>query len=190
MKKLLPVLFGVMAFLCSCSPYTLENSKVLNNANLSTYKTFTIQPADAANLPEGALMGDVENIYKAIANQLIARGYKEVPSNPDMLVCLAMSVSQKIETKDALPPTTGRFGYHYFGARASYVHSYYDDAKIISGISKEGLLMMDIVDASNNVHIFCAEVSAIADGTKIKDMQQIQEAAAKLFSKFPVELPK
>lgn len=188
MKKATLLLITLLTVL-SCSPYTLESSKVLNNASLETYKTFMIQPADANSLPEGVLIEDVNNIYKAVANQLIARGYKEVPSNPEMLVCLALSVSQKIETKDALPPAGG-FGYRYFGPRASYVHSYYDDAQIISGISKEGNLMMDIVDTSNNVHIFCAEVSAIADGTKIKDLQQIQEAVEKLFSRYPVARPK
>lgn len=186
MKKTFSLLIIIAAVVSSCSPFSLESSKVLNNADLSTYKSFSIQPANEATLPEGVFIGDVNNIYKEVANQLIARGYKEVPSNPEMLICLALSVSNKVETKDAIP-TTG-FGYHYFGPRASYVHSYYDDAKIVTGISKEGNLMMDIVDAKNNIHIFCAEVSAVADGTKIKDLQKIREAVSMMFSRYPVPI--
>lgn len=184
MKKFLSFILFFSLFLSSCSPFTLESSKVLNNANLSSYNTFMIQPAETNSLPEGIMIGDVKNVYNAVSDQFILRGYKEVSTNPDIIVFLAMSVKQKIETKDAVPQSG--YGYRYFGRRSSYVHSYYNDAQIISGISNEGTLMMDVVDAKTNIHVFCSEVSSVADGTKIKDLQKIQEASMVLFSKFPV----
>ena len=174
--------------LASCGTLTLEQSKVLNNADLASYKTFMIEPADGSAIPSYLSMDDVNNIYNSISKQLYQRGYVSVSTNPDMIVYMAMSVKQVIETKDAIPPATPGFGYRYLSPRASYVHNYYSDAQIISGISKQGLLMVDIVDAKENIHVFCAEVSALADekGAKVKDLNELNEAAAVLFSRFPI----
>lgn len=188
MKRAILTLLAALLMFSSCGTYTLHNSKVLNNADMSSYKTFMIQPAEEAMIPEGLSMGDVKNIANAVSTQLKMRGYQEVSTNPDMIVYMAMSVKQVIETKDAIPPATPGFGYRYLSPRASYVHNYYNDAQIISGISKQGLLMVDIVDAKENIHVFCAEVSALADekGAKVKDLNELNEAAALLFSRFPI----
>lgn len=187
MKKF-GILIAAFAFLLtSCGTYTLKQSDVLNNADMSSYKTFMISKADNSQLPGNLMPEDAANIGKAVAQQLIDRGYKQVSTNPDMIVYLALSVEQVIETKDALPPGGG-FGYRYFGPRAAYVHSYYDDAQIISGVSTQGLLMMDIVDAKRNIHVFCSEISALADdnGEKVKDLNELKKATDVLFSKFPI----
>lgn len=187
MKKF-GILIAAFAFLLtSCGTYTLKQSDVLNNADMSSYKTFMISKADNSQLPGTLMPEDAANIGKAVAQQLIDRGYKQVSTNPDMIVYLALSVEQVIETKDALPPGGG-FGYRYFGPRAAYVHSYYDDAQIISGVSTQGLLMMDIVDAKRNIHVFCSEISALADGDgeKVKDLNELKKATDVLFSKFPI----
>lgn len=187
MKRLSILVAAVVLMLSSCGTYTLEQSKVLNNADLASYKTFMIEPADGSTIPPYLSMNDVSNIYKSISKQLYSRGYISVPSNPDMIVYVAMSVKQVIETKDLIPPGSD-FGYRYFSPRAAYLDSYYSDAQVISGISKEGILMVDMVDARKNMHIFCAEVSSLAEdsGVNVKDLSKLDQATEVLFSRYPV----
>jgi hypothetical protein len=178
------ILFLTLVLMTSaCSPFHLESSQVLNKADMNSYKTFKIQAAEGATLPEGMTMRDAENIANAISKELLDRGYTAVQSNPDMIVYLALSVKTIISTKDAIP---NRYGYNYFPVRGSYIHNYYSDAKIISDISDQGMLMMDIVDSARNIHIFCSEVSSLAEGQNIRDLEKIAEAASVLFSKFPL----
>lgn len=185
MKKSLLLIFLSLVLFNSCgNPYHLAKSNVLNNADLTKYKTFMIQAAEQSCLPEGWLVSDAQNVAKAIVAQLESRGYKRVSTNPEMIVYLAASEKQVIETKDAIPPTA-TYGYRYFGPRAAYAHSYYDNTQIISDIRVEGQLMMDIVDSQDNIHIFCAELTAEKGSMDIKDLTQINEAIATLFSKFP-----
>lgn len=186
MRKLFLIVVAVLAISSCGGTYHLDKSGVLNNADMSSYKTFMIQPADAASLPQGLLMDDVNNIYASVAKQLAERGYTQVDTAPDVLVYLALSTKQVVETKDALPPA---YGYRYFGPRSAYIHSYYSDAQIISDIREEGILMVDMVDAKKNVHVFCAEVSTVVvgDGSKIKDLEELNKLTSVLFSKYPVK---
>lgn len=177
----------MMMVVSSCGTYTLKQSEVLNDANMASYKTFMIEPADGSTIPSYLSMNDVNNIYRSISKQLYDRGYSSVETNPDMIVYVAMSVQQVIQTKDFIPPGSD-FGYRYFSPRGAYLSNYYDDAQVITGISKEGVLMVDILDARRGVHVFCSEVSSSAqdDVVNIKDLSKLDEAATVLFSKFPV----
>lgn len=190
MKRTVILVTAVVLMLSSCGTYTLEQSRVLNNADLASYKTFMIEPADGSTIPSYLSMNDVKNIYRSISEQLYKRGYTYVSTNPDMVVYVAMSVKQVIQTKDLIPPGSD-FGYRYFSPRAAYLDSYYSNAQIISGISKEGVLMVDIVDAKKNIHVFCAEVSSLAEdsGVNVKDLSKLDQATCVLFSRYPV-LPK
>lgn len=187
MKKIFIMVSVAVLTLASCGTLTLEQSKVLNNADLASYKTFMIEPADGSAIPSYLSMDDVNNIYNSISKQLYQRGYVSVSTNPDMIVYVAMSVKQVIKTKDLVPPGSG-FGYRYFSPRAAYLDSYYSDAQIISGISKEGVLMVDMVDTRKKMHIFCAEVSSLAEdsGINVKDLSNLDQATGLLFSKYPV----
>lgn len=191
MKKHFSILFvtalALVAFVACGSPYTLESSNVMNNADFTKYKTFSVLEPSTADLPSFMSKMDYDNIANVIAGEMEQRGYKRVKNNPDLLINFGLSAQEKIETKDALPPTAGR-GFRFMGPRASYVDSYYSDAKVISDVYKEGLLSMDVVDAAKNMYLFNAVVGAVMDGSgsKIRDFEQLQQAADKLFSKFPV----
>jgi hypothetical protein len=187
MKKLIIMVSAAVVMFASCGTYTLEQSKVLNNADMASYKTFMIEPADGSTIPSYLSMNDVKNIYKSISDQLYSRGYVSVSTNPDMIVYVAMSVKQVIQTKDLIPPGSD-FGYRYFSPRSAYLDSYYSNAQIISGISKEGILMVDIVDPKKNMHVFCAQVSSLAEdsGVNVKDLSKLNQATEVLFSRYPV----
>lgn len=182
--KFLTLFSALLLFSCTGS-FILEKSKVLNNADLSSYKTFMMQTPQEKNIPDKMSIIDVRNLYESVVKQMIERGYVLVRSNPDIIVNLAVSIEQKIETKDAIPPGTG-VGYRYFGARAAYASSYYSNAQIISDIRIEGLLMLDIVDARKEQYVYVSEISTVKSN-QFKDLATLNQAVALLFKKFPVE---
>jgi hypothetical protein len=74
--------------------------------------------------------------------------------------------------------------------RSFYWQSYYANAKVITGIYKEGVLSMDIVDIQQKLPLFSASVSTILENGsgQFRNLQSITEAVQTLFSKFPVPL--
>ena len=66
-KTKLTALIGFIALtLTSCSPFTLVNSDVYNNANLADFHTFRIITPDEGHLPPGMEMVTYYNIAAAI----------------------------------------------------------------------------------------------------------------------------
>lgn len=181
MKRFCQYLLFVV-LLSSCSPYTLVENKTLNNADFSQYRTFRIAPADG-DIPRYLSRTDYQNITNAIRRQMLMRGYKESSASP-LEINVSVSVRENIETKDAIPPTAP----YFYGPRASYWRSYYSDAKLITDINKEGILMIDMVDLRNDKYLYTAAIGNIVDRAdyKIKDIREVEKAVAELFKKFPV----
>ncbi len=196
MKKI----FGLMAFalmMAGCSPFTLVNSESYNNADLSSYHTFKIvSPADGS-LPPGMEMVTYYNITAAIREQMVERGFVEDANSP-MLINIGVTVHREIETEPALPPGyftapgpyyTGYYPYFMY-PRNYYWDSYYANAKVITGIYKEGVLTMDIVNIVDKLPLYSASVATILENgnAQFRDLSGIAQAVKTLFSKFPVPL--
>ncbi len=193
MKKsiLFSLFVGTMFFLTSCSSssYTLINSNLYPGKDVKAYKTFSVLPYDALKLPPQINIYDVENIQRAIANELAIRGFKEDKTgNGDMVVITTLYSQTSVTTKDAVPEWAP---IRPLGPTASMYRSYYDDASIIDNISKDGVLAVDLVDPKVKQVIWDAAVSSVIDNVQknIKDPKQINQACDKLFSKFPVPVP-
>jgi hypothetical protein len=200
MKKILS--FCLMAILLSslvgCSPFTLENSEVYNNANLAQYHTFRIVTPGEGKLPPGMEMVTYYNIAAAIREQMLERGFKE-DSSSQLLINIALTVHKEIQTEPAIPPGyyppypgpyyNGMYP-HYIYPRSFYWQSYYSNAKIITGIYREGVLTMDIVDMQQKLPLYSSSVSTILENgnSQFRNLQGIAEAVQTLFSKFPVPL--
>lgn len=205
MKKFL-FLAAVAMCLASCSPFVLKSSDVLNGSDLTSYKSFQLQKIEKDKLPEAIMEPDVERLYYVIAQELVARGYTQVQSGGDLTVYVGMTTKESIET-DVDPgfvnvgvgvgvggapygPRPGWGGYNYFGA-TPYVHAYYGaDPTITTEVVENGVLMVDLVDNSDNNHVFCTQISAKITGDQLilKDNEKLTKAAEVLFKKFP--LPK
>ena len=84
MKKLqkLTGILLLLLLLGACSPFTLVNSEVYNNADLAEYKTFRIVTPDMGKLPPGMEMATYYNIAAAIRQEMVMRGYTESPTSP------------------------------------------------------------------------------------------------------------
>lgn len=200
MKKFFAILFAGL-LLCACSPFSLVNSETYNNADLTDYHTFRIvTPADG-NLPPGMQMVTYYNIAAGIREQMVDRGFTEDPNSP-LLINIGLTVHKEIATEPlvnaygpgAWAPVPGPFYngcYPYFMyPRYNYWPGYYSNAQVITGIYKEGVLTMDMVNIDTKVPLYSSSVATILQNgeSQFRDLKGIAEAVQTLFSKFPVPL--
>lgn len=183
--------------MASCSPFTLVNSETYNNADLASYHTFRIVTPDEGRLPPGMEMVTYYNIAAAIREQMMDRGFTEDPQSP-LLINIGLTVHRESATEPALPPGYMPYSGPYFNGyypyfmypRANYWASYYANAKVITGIYKEGVLTMDIVNINEKLPLYSSSVATILENgqSQFRDLKGIAEAVQTLFSKFPVPL--
>lgn len=196
-KLLLPAIALFALILTACSPFSLVNSETYNDANLSDYNTFRIvSPADG-ELPPGMQMVTYYNIAAAIREQMIMRGYTESPTSP-LLINIGLTVHREIETEPAIPPGYSPYAGPYYNGyypyfmypRYNYWANYYSNARIITGIYKEGVLTMDMVNIRKKLPLYSSSVATILENgnTQFRNLEGIAEAVHTLFSKFPVPL--
>lgn len=196
MKKLFSSLLILTALILGgCSPFSLVNSETYNDADLASYHTFHIVTPAEGELPPGMKLVTYYNIAAAIREQMIIRGFVEDPNSP-LLVNIGLTVHREIETEPVLPP--GYFppaGPYYNGMypyfmypRSLYWQNYYSNARVITGIYKEGVLTMDMVNIQQKLPLFSASVATILENgdSQFRNLQGIAEAVQTLFSKFPV----
>lgn len=204
MKKTLFTLAMLLALLTGCSPYSLVNSEVYNDANLSQYHTFRIVTPSEGQLPPGMTEVTYYNIAAAIREQMVERGFTEDPSSP-LLINLALTVSKEIATAPLYtqlptPPPIGPGpvgpnpwapGPFYNGVGPFYMYppTYANpNAQVITGIYKEGVLTMDIVNTQLKEAVYSSSVATIMDNgdSQFRNLEGIAKAVAVLFSRFPV----
>lgn len=186
----------------SCSPFALVNSETYNDANLASYKTFRIvTPSDSVKLPPTMTDVTYYNIAAAIREQMVERGYVESPTSP-MLINIGLTVHREISTEPAVPPgymgppPIPYYGPYYGGyspwfmyPRSYYWPNYYSNAQVITGIYKEGVLTMDIINVPRHEALYSASVATILENgaSQFRNLQGIAEAVQTLFSNFPVK---
>lgn len=198
MKKFLTLTVVAVALLLgACSPFTLVNSETYNNADLAAYKTFRIVTPGEGKLPPGMEMVTYYNIAAAIREQMLERGFTEDPRSP-LLINIGLTVHREIATEPAIPPGSPYFGGPFYNGyapwyvwpRYNYWNSYYANAQVITGIYKEGVLSMDMVNIVEKIPLFSASVATILNNGQgqYRNLQGIAEAVETLFSRFPVPL--
>lgn len=201
----------VMATMTSCSTFSLVDSQVYNNANLADFHTFRIITPDEGKLPPGMEMVTYYNIAAAIREQMVERGYVEDPTSP-IVINIGLTVKNQVYTEpiSALmpPPPPGPMGppppgpnwFPYGGPGpapgfAPYFmmpRSYYwnPNAQVVTGIYKEGVLTMDIVDIASKLALFSSSVATILENgdSQFRNLSGIAQAVQTLFEKYPVPL--
>jgi len=184
---LLAVGTAVMLSSCSSSAFTLIRSNVVDGQDVKGYETFSIMDFNAAQLPPGITIFDVQNVQRAIANQLSIRGFNEDKSgNGELAVVVTMYTKLQITTKDAIPswaPVRPMMN-----PRMAMYRSYFQNAQIIDNISNDQVLGVELVDVQTNQVVWYAAVSSVVDGSqqRIKDPVQLNKAVERLFSRFPI----
>lgn len=202
-----------MAF-TSCSPFSLVSSQTYNNANLADFHTFRIVTPDDGSMPPGMEAVTYYNIAAAIREQMVERGYVESPESP-IVVNIGLTVHKEIQTEPLSfvdpgpmfgpgpgmppPPPPGHwFPYGGPGPAPAYApyfmmpRSYYwnPNAQVVTGIYKEGVLTMDIVNMNTKTALFSSSVATILEpgDAQFRNLSGIAEAVQTLFSKYPVPL--
>lgn len=191
------MLVAGIVLLASCSPFTLVNSETYNNADLADYHTFRIVTPDQGSAIPGMTAVTYYNIAAAIREQMLERGYTEDPNSP-LMINIGLTVHREIATEPALPPGYVPYSGPYYNGyypyfmypRSYYWTSYYQNAQIITGIYKEGVLTMDMINMDTKTPLFSASVSTILENgeSQFRDLKGIAEAVQTLFSEFPVPL--
>jgi len=194
MKKIILFALGivVITLMTGCAgTYKLENSQVLNQTNLSLYRTFAITPY--AQAAQGVQKGravlsemDYNNLANGIRMQMISRGYTEYPAS-NLVIALGLFMERDADVTTNLYPAYpyGGFGWRGRGFRGGYAYQGYTTARVY----KEGIWVVDMIDTQRQVHVFSAAVSAEMDPRQqtLKDIGEIQKASSVLFKKFPVK---
>lgn len=202
-----------MAF-TSCSTFSLVNSEVYNNADLADFHTFRIVTPDDGSLPPGMEMVTYYNIAAAIREQMVERGYVENPESP-IIINIGLTVHKEVNTEPAWmayggpmwgpgpgmpppPPPGNWFPYGGPGPAPGYApyfmmpRAYYwnPNAQVVTGIYKEGVLTMDIVDMATKTALFSSSVATILEpgDAQFRNLSGIAQAVQTLFSKYPVPL--
>lgn len=219
-KGILAIAALIATGLTSCSTFTLVNSEVYNNANLADFHTFRIITPGEGKLPPGMEMVTYYNIAAAIREQMVERGYVEDPESPIVInIGLTVKKEYYTEPVAALappppPPPPGPMGpppgpmgpgpspnwFPYYGPGpapgfAPYFmmpRSYYwnPNAQVITGMYKEGVLTMDIVDMADKVALYSSSVATILENgdAQFRNLSGIAQAVETLFKKYPVPL--
>lgn len=201
--------------LSSCSTFSLVDSQVYNNANLSDFHTFRIITPGEGKLPPGMEMVTYYNIAAAIREQMVERGYVEDPASP-IVINIGLTVKNEVYTEpiSALappPPPPGPMGpmgpppgpmnwFPYGGPGPApgfapffmMPRAYYwnPNAQVVTGIYKEGVLTMDIVNIATKMALFSSSVATILENgdSQFRNLTGIAQAVKTLFEKYPVPL--
>lgn len=192
------MMIASVAVLSGCSQYALVNSEVYNNADLAAYKTFRIVTPDEGKTPPGMQMVTYYNIAAAIREQMVERGYTEDPSSP-LLINMAVSVQKELQTEPLYQnyyPYYGPAPYPAYYPFFMYPRQYYwpqpdPNAQVITGIYREGVLTMDMVNIDKKIPLYSSSVAAILDGNGVgqfRNLKGIDQAVQVLFSRFPVPM--
>lgn len=196
MRKTLS-LICLIVLLTGCSPFALVNSETYNQSDMADYSTFRIVDPEMGKLPPGMKMVTYYNIAAAIREQMVERGYTEDPNSP-LLINFGVTVHHEVTTEpawQALSPGYGPGVGPYFNGYAPmfmYPRNLYwnPNAQVITGIYKEGVLTVDMVNIDTMVPLFSASVATIINNGngQYRNLTSISEAVTKLFSRFPVPI--
>ena len=208
-KSLLAMAALILLGMTSCSTFSLVNSEVYNNANLADFHTFRIITPGEGKLPPGMELVTYYNIAAAIREQMVERGYVEDPASP-IVINIGLTVKNQLYTEpiSSLMPPPGPIGpppmnwFPYGGPGPGpgpgfapffmMPRSYYwnPNAQVVTGMYKEGVLTMDIVDMADKEALFSSSVATILENgdSQFRNLTGIAQAVQTLFEKYPVPL--
>lgn len=201
-KLMLSALALIAALLAGCSPYALVSSQEYNGGDLARFSTFRIvYPGenDSVKLAPTMDMVSYYNIAAAIREQMYERGFTEDPASP-LLINIGLSVKHGVLTEPLVlpvnyypypgpPPPPGVAPWFMYPRQYYWPPAYYNTGQqVVTGIYKEGVLTMDIIDMPRHLPLYSASVAAVLNGDTgaFRNLKGIAEAVNTLFSRFPV----
>ncbi|MFD2933065.1 DUF4136 domain-containing protein [Spirosoma flavum] len=178
--SLLTLLVGVAA---GCSSYRIVRNERDNSAVWTTYRTFAFVDTSRIDTAPGSIgyRTTMEQVKRAVATELTKRGYQQTDDSrmagkPDLLVNIGAVVNEKTQTRQTTiyeaPRYIGQYRYHW------------QSQEVPVGTYEEGTLSLHVVDALKENLLWDVAISSVL-GKKGVTPEQINEAVAKVFTKFP-----
>ncbi|MGL5562545.1 MAG: DUF4136 domain-containing protein [Tannerellaceae bacterium] len=191
MKKVLASLCILgTGFLIGCSTPMLVNSHVYQNQNLSVIQTYRIVKPSEGALPAPMTQTEYDYIASAIRTQMSERGYTESDTSSYMI---NFGLTSKVKASNYFVPGEQPLAAYlgsYIYPRNNYWPYYYQNGNTVTEVYREGVLIMDIVDAANKNILYTASVEGVMDtnNNQFNSASTVDKAVAKLFANFPAKV--
>jgi uncharacterized protein DUF4136 len=175
---------GLLSFLAfavfssGCTAGKVVKREKAPSADFQAYKTFDFYKLEASGDTSAnrfKLYTDV--LRDAVARELLAKGYTQTSSDPDMLVNIGIVVKEETQTRE----TNIREAPRYMGQRRYSWKS----QEVEVGRYKSGTVTIDLVDKDKNTMVWEGVVEGIISQRTNTYQNDINKAVTNLFSKFP-----
>lgn len=168
------------ALVSSCGPTLTVSSDYDRSANFAAYKTFSMyslkNDGSVSRLNE-------DRIVKYIRAEMEKKGFREDSKNPDLLVNTVTVMKNKKGITASAMHSYGWGGvYRPYGYWAAPVSG---SANVTAYDYKDGSLVIDVIDASNNKMIWTGSGSAEIHRQPKNPEHAISETVTKIMSGFP-----
>ena len=171
-------LAALMLAACETGPQVRSVSEP--GANLSIYRTYSFAANPGTN--RGGNITPLTTFFEtAIAREMNARGYQQVPSGGDLLVNFNARVTEKADIQST-PGPGPYYGYGYYGYRGGM----YAGPEVQTVRYKVGTANIDVVDAKRKVVVWegIAE-QELTDDVMRNPQPAVDNVVAKMFMQFP-----
>ncbi len=172
MKNIITILgfFGLLMF-TSCNVVNVT-SDYDRQVNFTNYKTYSFHQKGIDKLDINDL--DKRRIIAAIEQNLAAKGFTRVTSDPDLLVNILASSTKEVDVND------NWYGYGPYGYYGGYWGGYPTVTEYTAG-----KIIIDIVDDKRNILVWQGIGSGLNLSNVSSKADRIPKAIDEILSKFP-----
>jgi hypothetical protein len=169
------VALGALVLSGCAAPKPTLRSDYDRSADFATYRTYSyVDPVGTDKAGYSSII--TQHFKSAIDNEMSARGYRKVESNPDLLVNFSANATEKVDVRSTPTPTMGMgVGYGgYYGYRGSMYAAWPMYTNDVSTVRYQvGTLNVDVVDARRKQLVW----EGVAEGKLRKETMQNPEPA-------------
>lgn len=184
--RLIPMLLLVLFY--SCSPTVKVTTDYDHAANFSEFKTFAVYDLKAQEGQVSQL--NVDRVTRAIRAEMIAKGFSETASNPDLKVnAVSILKNKQFVTADSnfygyggMYRPYGYWGGGMMGGGATTTFNTYDYV--------DGSLVIDIVSTKTQKLVWQGIGNSQIDSTPHNPEEFITNSIKKILTGFPPDLAK
>src|SRR5690554_463345 len=171
-KHFLFVLFASLLLLSSCSSVRVA-SDYDKEADFTKYKTFAFYKPGIDKAEINDL--DKRRMLRAIESELLAKGFTKSES-PDFLVSIFTKSREKVNIYQS--------GYYPYGYGWGWSPYYYGNYNTVN-TSTEGVLYVDLIDASRKELVWQGVGTGYLSSSSNKKEERIKEFVTSIMEKYP-----
>jgi hypothetical protein len=176
MKKFTPLLF-LLAVACSNQiRVRTDFDREVEIHRFTTYSWLDVKNIEQRNNPIDFNELTDKRVKQAVDRQMKEKGYEQTADSAQLIVHYHITVEDKVVIRPE------PYGYTY--------GDYWLDNKRSAYRYQEGTLIIDFMDRKNKNLIWRGWAVSVLDGEKMITEDLINEAAAKIFAKFPMSIAK